>query len=87
MSVDILYNMKREMLRRKLSPRTVKTYLFHVNKFLLANKDKQIKEFSKRDVREYLYKMEDKGLSGSSLNVIHKNFLMKFYILFTYRLI
>ena len=71
MTIDILYNMKREMLRRKLSPRTVKTYLFHVNKFLLANKDKEIKQFYKKDVREYLYKMQEKGLSGSSLNVIH----------------
>lgn len=71
MVVDILYNMKREMLRRKLSPRTVKTYLFHVNKFLLANKDIPIKKFSKKDVREYLYKLEERGLSGSSLNVAH----------------
>lgn len=71
MTIDILYNMKRELLRRKLSPRTVKTYIFHVNKFLLANKEKEIKQFSKKDVREYLYKMEEKGLSGSSLNVIH----------------
>lgn len=73
MTIDILYNMKREMLRRKLSPRTVKNYLFHVNKFLLANKDKMPKEFSKKDVREYLYRMEEKGLSGSSLNVIHNS--------------
>jgi len=71
MTIDILYNMKREMLRRKLSPRTVKTYLFHVNKFLLKNKDKTPKQFSKKDIREYLYKMEEKDLSGSSLNVIH----------------
>lgn len=63
--------MKREMLRRKLSPRTVKTYLFWANKFLLANKDKEIKEFSKKDVREFLYKMEEKDVSGSTLNVAH----------------
>lgn len=71
MVVDIIYNMKREMLRRKLSPRTVKTYLFHVKKFLLANKDKLPKEFSKKDVKEFLYEMEKKGYSGSTLNVIH----------------
>jgi len=71
MSVDVLYNMKREMLRRKLSPRTVKTYLFYVRKFLLANKDKEIREFSKKDVREFLYKMEEKDVSGSTLNVAH----------------
>ena len=69
--IDIIYNMKREMLRRKLSPRTIKTYLFWVNKFLLANKDKEIREFSKKDVREFLYKLEEKDVSGSTLNVAH----------------
>lgn len=69
--MDILYNMKREMLRRKLSPRTVKTYLYYVKKFLLANKNKEPKEFSKKDVRRFLYDMEEKDLSGSTLNVAH----------------
>ena len=69
--IDIIYNMKREMLRRKLSPRTVNTYLFWVNKFLLANKDKDIREFSKKDVREFLYMLEEKDVSGSTLNVAH----------------
>ena len=68
---DVIYNMKREMLRRKLSPRTVKTYLQYVKMFLLANKDKEIKEFSKKDVREFLFKLEEKDVSGSTLNVAH----------------
>lgn len=63
--------MKREMLRRKLSPRTVNTYLYYVKQFLLANKDKEPKKFSKRDVREFLYKLEQKDLSGSTLNIAH----------------
>jgi len=46
--MDILYNMKREMLRRKLSPRTVKTYLFWVNKFLQSNTDKDVRQFFKK---------------------------------------
>ena len=71
MAIDILYNMKREMLRRKLSPRTINTYLQYVRMFLLANKDKDIREFSKKDVREFLYKMEEKDVSGSTLNVAH----------------
>ncbi|MBN1376893.1 tyrosine-type recombinase/integrase [Candidatus Woesearchaeota archaeon] len=71
MAVDVIYNMKREMLRRKLSPKTVKTYLQYVKLFLLANKDKAPKEFSKKDVREFLYKMEEKNVSGSTLNVAH----------------
>jgi hypothetical protein len=70
MVVDIVYNMKREMLRRKLSIRTIKTYLFHVNKFLLANFDIEIRKFSKKHVREYLDEQEKRGLSSSSLNIL-----------------
>ncbi|MCF7866679.1 tyrosine-type recombinase/integrase, partial [Candidatus Woesearchaeota archaeon] len=71
MTFDVLYNMKREMLRRKLSPRTVKTYLNYVKMFLLANKEKDVRKFSKKDVREFLYKLEEKKVSGSTLNVAH----------------
>lgn len=71
MVVDVLYNMKREMLRRRLSPRTVKTYLQYAKLFLLSNKDKSPKEFSKKDVREFLYKLEQRDVSGSTLNVAH----------------
>lgn len=63
--------MKREMLRRKLSPRTIKTYLQYVKMFLLANKDKKIREFSKKDVRRFLYELEERDASGSTLNVAH----------------
>lgn len=59
------------MLRRKLSPRTVKTYLQYVRQFLLANRNKEIRKFSKKDVREFLYKLEQKEASGSTLNVAH----------------
>jgi len=34
-------------------------------------KDKRPKEFSKKDVRAFLYFLQDKGLHGSSLNVAH----------------
>lgn len=71
MVVDIIYNMKREMLRRGLSPRTINTYLNYVKLFLLANKDKEPKYFSKRDVRDFLYQMQERGVSGSTLNVAH----------------
>lgn len=71
MCVDVLYNMKREMLRRGLSRKTVITYLFYVRKFLLFVKDKSPKEFSKKDVRAFLYYLKDKGLHESSLNVVH----------------
>lgn len=69
--IDVLYSMKREMLRRRLSPRTVKTYLQYVKQFLLKNKDKEPKQFSKKDVREFLYYLEQREVSGSTLNVAH----------------
>lgn len=71
MGVDVLYNMKRELLRRGLSRKTVKTYLFYVQKFLLFMKAKSPKEFSKKDVRGFLYHLQDRGLSGSTMNVAH----------------
>jgi len=71
MALDVVYSMKREMLRRGLSARTAKTYLFYVHKFLLFCRCKNPKEFSKKDVREFLHRLKDKGLAGSSLNVAH----------------
>lgn len=59
------------MLRRKLSRQTVKTYLYYVRQFLLANKHKSPREFSKKDVREFLYSLEERDVSGSTLNVAH----------------
>ncbi|MBU4242671.1 MAG: site-specific integrase [Nanoarchaeota archaeon] len=76
--MDIIEKMKKEMFRRKLSPKTIKTYLFYVKKFLLFC-PKQPKEFSKKDCREFLEKFMDKELkwmkknndeiAGSTLNV------------------
>jgi site-specific recombinase XerD len=68
---DPLYSMKREMLRRRMSNKTVKTYLLYVKKFLLKNEDVPIKKLSKKQVRDYLYYLQDKGVSGSTMNVAH----------------
>lgn len=66
--MDVLDAMKKEMFRRKLSPRTMQTYLFYVRKFLKYC-NKSPKEFSKKDCRLFLERFMDKGVSGSSLNV------------------
>lgn len=80
--MDILEKMKTEMLRRKLSRKTIKTYIFYVKKFLLFCR-KEPKKFSKKDCREFLEKFmdkefgwmktrsapEDEGIAGSTLNV------------------
>lgn len=71
MVLDVVYNMKREMFRRGLSIKTINTYIFYVKKFLFFCKDKNPKKFSKKDVRNFLYYLQEKELAGSSLNVAH----------------
>ncbi|MBN1386651.1 tyrosine-type recombinase/integrase [Candidatus Woesearchaeota archaeon] len=76
--MDIIEAMKKEMLRRKLSHRTIMTYLFYVRKFLLFC-PKDPKQFSKKDCREFLMRFMEKDLkwagkknseiAGSTLNV------------------
>lgn len=66
--MDVLEAMKKEMFRRKLSHKTMKTYLFYVKKFLEFCK-KEPKEFSKKDCRAFLEKFMEKDVSGSSINV------------------
>lgn len=67
--MDVLELMKREMFRRKLSPKTMETYLFYVRKFLLFCK-KEPKQFSKKDCKEFVEKFMEKNVAGSSLNVV-----------------
>lgn len=66
--MDVLEAMKKEMLRRNLSRRTIKTYLFYVRKFLLFC-HKEPRKFSKKDCKEFLENFMEKGVSGNSLNV------------------
>jgi len=66
--MDVIESMKKEMIRRKLSHRTIKTYLFYVRKFLLFCK-KDPKEFSKKDIRDFLYKFMENEKAGNSINV------------------
>lgn len=62
--------LRRECSRRRLSPRTYKTYHYCISRFL-AFADKELGKIGKKDVREFLDKMADKGLSGNSLNTYH----------------
>ena len=66
--MDILELMKKEMLRRRLSHKTIATYLFYVRKFLLFC-HKEPKQFSKKDVKDFLEEFMEKDKSGSSINV------------------
>lgn len=78
--MDVLERMKKDMVRRRLSHRTITTYLFYVRKFLLFC-DKEPRCFSKRDCRVFLERFMARELSwtqktrggdeiaGSTLNV------------------
>jgi integrase/recombinase XerD len=66
MDIDVIEKMKKEMLRRRLSHRTIMTYLFYVKKFLLFC-NKPPKEFSRRDCNEFLLKFMNKEFSWMKL--------------------
>ncbi|MGV8150131.1 MAG: tyrosine-type recombinase/integrase [Candidatus Woesearchaeota archaeon] len=68
--MDIIESMKKEMFRRKLSNRTILTYIFYVKKFLNYC-HKNPKEFSRNDIKEFLYHYVEKNRSGNSLNVVN----------------
>src|SRR3989338_7531821 len=59
---------KKEGLRRGLSPRTIKTYQFCVYRFL-GKTNKEIFSVNKIDVKNYLDYLLEKNASGSTLNV------------------
>jgi integrase/recombinase XerD len=64
--MDVIERMKREMLRRRLSRRTIKTYLFYVRKFLDFCFDggvEDVRKISKKNCREFLFKFMNKEFS------------------------
>ncbi len=68
--MDAIYLMKREMLRRKYSLRTIKSYSYCLNKFLLYFKDKNPRKLTKRDVKDFIdYNLIDKNRAGSTVNL------------------
>ena len=71
--MDVIELMKKEMLRRNYSLKTIKAYNYCLNKFLIfCNKD--FKRISKQDIKDYLDKLTEKNKSGSTINV-HLNAL------------
>ena len=66
--MDLQELMKKELLRRNYSLRTIKTYLYCLRKFLQYYK-KEERKISKKDVKDYLDKLMNKNLSGSTINV------------------
>ena len=66
--MDIEYKVTREMLRRRYSKTTIKTYLECINKFFRKCK-KQPEKVSKIDVREFLNNLIKRNAAGNTINV------------------
>ncbi|MBI2498835.1 tyrosine-type recombinase/integrase [Candidatus Woesearchaeota archaeon] len=66
--MDVHYAVTREMLRRKYSQKTIKTYLYCIDRFFLECK-KELGKISKTDVREYLNNLTKKEKAGNTINV------------------
>ena len=66
--MDVSYLIKKEGLRRGLSPRTIHTYCSCVKRFLNYT-NKEVKRFTKKDVTDYIDKILEKDASGNTVNV------------------
>lgn len=66
--MDLIYLVKKEMLRRKYSHKTIISYIYCLKKFL-KNCHKEPRKITKKDIRDYLQYLSDKRKSGSTLNV------------------
>lgn len=71
--MDIIDQMKREMLRRAYSPRTIHTYIQCLHQFMKFYRN-DLKFVKKVDLKAYLDKHVDKEHAGNTLNV-HLNAL------------
>ncbi len=68
--VDIEEAVRKECRRRRYSERTIKTYLYCINRFLKFT-GKSIDKISKKDVREFLNYLSDKERAGNTMNTYH----------------
>jgi len=68
--IDINKAVKRECERRRYSNKTISTYLYCINRFLKWSR-KELGKISKKDVREFLEALSEKGMAGKTMNVYH----------------
>lgn len=66
--MDVIYLLKEEAKRRGLSERTIETYSFCVAKFLRWSR-KDPKLVTKKDIKEFITYLIEKGRCSSTLNV------------------
>ena len=75
--VEHFKDLQRELIARRYSPKTVKSYIHYNNKFLKFIR-KTPKEITNEDVKDYLfYLVEKKGVATSTLNIAIS--ALKFY--------
>ena len=67
--MDIPYLMKRELLRRGYSPRTMNSYCFCLEKFFQYHKDKNPRKITKVDVKDFIDTLIDKNKAGNTINL------------------
>lgn len=75
-SQDSLIKLRQEMKLRNFSQKTIKSYLYYITDFL-DKSNKQIRQISGPDIRNYLEKLADLGVSASTLNCAYS--ALKFY--------
>lgn len=68
--VDIEKAVKRECKRRRYSERTIKTYIYCINRFMKFTR-KTLDKISKKDVRLFLESLSEEGKAGNTMNVYH----------------
>ena len=68
--LDWKASLQKECKRRNYSERTSKTYTYCIERFLKFT-NKNLDKISKKDVREFLENLSEKGKSGSTMNVYH----------------
>lgn len=68
--VDVNSKIVKECKRRRLSPRTCKTYIYCIDRFLKFT-EKSLDKISKKDVRLFLETLSEKNLAGNTMNTYH----------------
>jgi len=75
-SQDPLLKLKQEMKLRGFSQKTIKSYIYYITDILEFAK-KNPKTINSKDIRSYLEKLANKGMSASTLNSAYS--ALKFY--------
>jgi hypothetical protein len=65
---DVELAIKTKCKRHRHSSQTLKNYLYWINRFLNWSK-KELRYISKKDVLHFYKKLDNKNLSGNTLNV------------------